>query len=49
VLFSVSDPYAEAFWEGYNCGLTWVLENDIVPFLSVLSDDNADYDLLPTM
>ena len=49
VLFSVPDPYAEALWEGYNCELTWVLENDIVPFLSVLSDDNGDYDLLQTM
>ena len=49
VLFSVPDPYAEAFWEGYNCGLTWVLENDIVPFLSVLGDDSEDDDLLQTM
>jgi hypothetical protein len=49
VLFSVPDPYTEALWEGYNCGLTWVLENDIVPFLSVLSDNNEDDDLLQTM
>jgi hypothetical protein len=49
VLFSVPDPYAEALWEGYNCELTWVLENDIVPFLSVLSDDNEDYGLLQMM
>jgi hypothetical protein len=49
VLFSVPDPYAEALWQGYNCVLTWVLENDIVPFLSVLSDDNKDYELLQTM
>ena len=49
VLISVPDPYAEALWQGYNCVLTWVLENDIVPFLSVLSDDNKDYELLQTM
>jgi hypothetical protein len=49
VLLSVPDPYAEALWEGYNCRLTWVLENDIVPFLSVLSDDNKDYGLLQMM
>jgi len=49
VLISVADPYAEALWQGYNYVLTWVLENDIVPFLSVLSDDNEDYELLQTM
>ena len=49
VLISVPDPYAEAFWQGYNCVLTQVLENDVVPFLSVLSDDEEDYGLLQTM
>ena len=49
VLLSVPDPYAEAFWQGYNCVLTWVLENDVVPFLSVLSDNEEDYELLQTM
>jgi hypothetical protein len=49
VLLSVPDPYAEALWEGSNCALTWVLENDIVPLLSVLGDDNEGYKLLQTM